>query len=105
MSPLHLRRLKLLALIGFVFYGILVARLVSIQVFGHSRLGREARGQQTSRVILEGLKKYGMLVADNGSDWFITGATDSGWSDEDLNQLKTVPGNAFEVVQSSPIMK
>ena len=59
----------------------------------------------TSKVILTALKKYGMLVADNGSDWFITGATDSGWSDEDLNQLKTVPGNAFEVVQSSPIMK
>jgi cell division protein FtsI/penicillin-binding protein 2 len=53
MSPLHLRRLKLLALIGVLFYGVIFARLVSIQVFGHARLGREARGQQTSRVILE----------------------------------------------------
>ena len=58
-----------------------------------------------SRVILTGLKKYGMIVADNGSDWFITGATDSGWDDEDLNQLKTVPGNAFEVVQTGAIIK
>jgi len=53
MSPLHLRRLKLLALIGVLFYGIIFARLVSIQVFGHAKLDREARGQQTSRVILE----------------------------------------------------
>jgi cell division protein FtsI/penicillin-binding protein 2 len=52
-SPLHLRRLKLVALIGFAFYGILFARLLSIQVFGHAKLDREARGQQTSRVILE----------------------------------------------------
>ena len=58
-----------------------------------------------SRVILTGLKKYGMFVADNGSDWFITGATDSSWDDEDLNQLKTVPGNAFEVVQTGAIIK
>ena len=53
MSPLHLRRLKRVALIGFAFYGLLLARLLSIQVFGHARLDREARGQQTSRVILE----------------------------------------------------
>src|SRR5207249_4891321 len=53
MSPLHLRRLKLLAVIGILFYGVIFARLVSIQVFGHAKLQREARGQQTSRVILE----------------------------------------------------
>lgn len=54
----------------------------------------------TSRVVLEALKKYGMFVADNGSNWYISGATDSRWDDEDLEQLKTVPGSAFEVVQS-----
>ena len=53
MSPLHLRRLKTIILIGFAFYGLLLARLLSIQVFGHGKLDREARGQQTSRVILE----------------------------------------------------
>lgn len=58
-----------------------------------------------TRVILEGLKTYGMIVADNGSDWFISGATDMRWDDEDLNQLKTVPGSAFEAVDTGPIIK
>jgi hypothetical protein len=56
-----------------------------------------------SRVILEALKQYGMIVADNGTSWYITGATDSRWVDDDLNQLKTVPGTAFEVVKSGEI--
>ncbi len=51
-----------------------------------------------ARTILEALKTYGMIVADNGTSWFISGATDSRWDDEDLNQLKEVPGSAFEVV-------
>ncbi|MBI3742016.1 MAG: S8 family serine peptidase, partial [Chloroflexi bacterium] len=58
-----------------------------------------------SRVVLNALKKYGMMVADNGSSWFISGATDSRWNDNDLNQLKTVPGNMFEVVQLGQIYK
>ena len=57
-----------------------------------------------SRVILEGLKKYGMILADNGSHWYITGASDPRWSDTDLNQLKTVPGSAFEVVYTGPTL-
>ncbi len=57
-----------------------------------------------SRVILEALKKYGLIVADNGSDWFITGASDTHWNDEDLNQLKTVPGSAFEAVYTGQII-
>ena len=57
-----------------------------------------------SRVMLNALKKYGMMVADNGSSWFISGATDPRWNDDDLAQLKTVPGSTFEVVQSGPLM-
>jgi hypothetical protein len=56
-----------------------------------------------ARVILTALKRYGMLVADNGSDWYITGGSDRRWNDEDLNQLKGVPGSAFEVVSSGRI--
>jgi hypothetical protein len=47
------------------------------------------------------LKKYGMIVADNGSNWFITGASDTRWDDNDLNVLKTVPGSAFTVVDTA----
>jgi hypothetical protein len=55
-----------------------------------------------ARVILDALKRYGLIVADNGSSWFISGATDSRWNDDDLDQLKTVPGSAFEVIQIQP---
>jgi len=56
-----------------------------------------------SLVILTALKKYGMMVADNGSSWYITGAPDPNWNDNDLNQLKQVPGSAFEVVVTGTI--
>jgi hypothetical protein len=54
-------------------------------------------------VILTALKRYGMIVADNGSSWYISGATDSRWNDNDLNQLKSVPGSAFEAVATGQI--
>jgi hypothetical protein len=57
-----------------------------------------------SRVVLEALRRYGMLLADNGSNWFISGATDTHWNDDDLNQLKSVPGSAFEAVESGPVL-
>ncbi len=57
-----------------------------------------------ARVILEALRRYGMIVADNGTSWYITGATDSRWNDDDLNQLKTVPGSAFEAVDTGEII-
>jgi len=66
------------------------------------RLGR-FHGQ--ALVILRALKRYGMLNADNGSSWFITGGSDRRWNDEDLNQLKTVPGSAFEAVQTGRIRR
>lgn len=56
-------------------------------------------------VILTAMKKYGMILADNGSSWFFTGATDPGWNDDQLNQLKSVPGNAFEAVYTGDINK
>ena len=53
----------------------------------------------SARVVLTALKKYGMFVADNGSDWYISGAPDARWNDDELNSLKAVPGGAFEVVK------
>ncbi len=56
-------------------------------------------------VILRALKRYGLIVADNGSSWYITGAPDPRWNDSDLDQLKRVPGSAFEAIASGPIRR
>ena len=58
---------------------------------------------ETNRVILRALKKYGMIVADNGSDWYISGAPDARWNDEELNELKSLVGDDFEVVEMGEI--
>ncbi|HEY7120039.1 MAG TPA: hypothetical protein VH475_25855 [Tepidisphaeraceae bacterium] len=54
-----------------------------------------------ARTIAEALKRYGMIVADNGSNWFFSGSSDRRWDDENLNQLKRIPGSAFQVVRSA----
>ncbi|MEO7454803.1 MAG: hypothetical protein ABIY52_00980 [Gemmatimonadaceae bacterium] len=56
-----------------------------------------------AQVILRAMKKYGMIVADNGSGWYFTGAPDPRWNDAKLDALKQVPSSAFEVVQMGPI--
>ncbi len=53
-------------------------------------------------VIATAFQRYGLIVADNGSNWFFQGAPDPGWNDTDLNQLKAIPGTAFEVVDTGP---
>ena len=54
-----------------------------------------------SRVILRALKRYGMILADNGSPWYITGAPHEGWDDDDLHELGELTGADFEVVDTS----
>jgi hypothetical protein len=56
-----------------------------------------------ARIILACLKKYGMIVADNGGNWFISGARWRGWNDNNLDQLKRVPGSAFQVVATGRV--
>ena len=56
-----------------------------------------------ARVVLEALKRYGMMVADNGSNWYISGAPDPGWSNDDLHTLGRVKGSDFEVVDPASI--
>ncbi len=51
------------------------------------------------QVILRAMKKYGMILADNGSNWYVSGAPDSRWNDDELNTLKAIKGSDFEVVQ------
>lgn len=53
-----------------------------------------------NRVILTALKKYGMLLADNGSSWFIQGVPNTGWSDDDLHNLTRITGKDFEAVDT-----
>ena len=50
--------------------------------------------------IAQAFKQYGMIVADNGSDWYFSGSSDKRWNDDNLNELKGIPGSAFEVVRS-----
>ena len=57
-----------------------------------------------SLVILTAFKKYGLILADNGSDFYFTGSTNTSWNDNDLNQLKSVPASAFEVVATGPVI-
>jgi hypothetical protein len=56
-----------------------------------------------ARVVLTALKRYGMILADNGSPWFVTGAPSSGWDDDDLHTLGRVTGADFEVVDTSSL--
>lgn len=57
-------------------------------------------GPQT-QVILTALKQYGMLLADNGSPWYITGAPDGSWDDDELHRLGEIRGSDFEVVDTA----
>ena len=62
-----------------------------------------ARFPAEALVILKCLKTYGMIVADNGSDWFVSGAPDARWNDDDLGTLKRIKGSDFEVVKMGPL--
>lgn len=56
-----------------------------------------------TRIVLDALKRYGMLVADNGSNWYVSGAPDPGWKNDDLHTLSRVKGASFEVVDTSSL--
>lgn len=53
------------------------------------------------QVILRAMRDYGMILADNGSPWFFSGASDIRWDDDELNELKDLRGSDFEVVDTS----
>jgi hypothetical protein len=61
-----------------------------------SHYGRQAR------VVLQALKTYGMILADNGSPWYISGASDPHFDDDDLHALGRITGADFEVVDAGP---
>jgi hypothetical protein len=55
------------------------------------------------QVILRALKTYGMIVADNGSDWYLSGVADARWNDEEINSLKQLRGRDFEVIRMTGV--
>ncbi|RLC89693.1 MAG: hypothetical protein DRI77_15470, partial [Chloroflexi bacterium] len=56
------------------------------------------------QVILQALKKYGMILADNGDSWFISGVPDERWDNDHLHELRQVHGSDFEAVDESSLM-
>jgi len=56
-----------------------------------------------ARIVLQALKTYGMIVADNGSNWYISGAPSPKWSNDDLHSLGQITGADFEVVDTSSL--
>jgi hypothetical protein len=56
------------------------------------------------QVILRAFKEYGIILADNGSSWYVSGAPDPRWDNDILHELKEIPGSAFEAVDVSSLM-
>lgn len=75
--------------------GMRVRLKASVDISGYS---------PAMQVILRALKKYGLILADNGSNWFISGAPDLRWDDDELNTLKNIKGSQFEVVKMTNIV-
>jgi hypothetical protein len=63
-----------------------------------------SRFSPAMQVVLKALKKHGMILADNGSNWYISGSPDARWNDDELNTLKGVKGSDFEVVRMGTIV-
>jgi hypothetical protein len=74
--------------------GLRVRLKASIDISGY---GKQAR------VVLQALKTYGMILADNGSPWFISGASNRRYNDDDLRGLRKIKGSDFEVVDTSSL--
>jgi hypothetical protein len=51
-----------------------------------------------ARIVLRAMREYGLIVADNGSSWYVTGAPDAGWDNDQLHTLGRITGRDFEVV-------
>ena len=64
-----------------------------------------SRFPRQSRVVLQALKRYGAIVADNGSPWYISGIPSRRWNNDDLHSLGRLPGSAWEVVDSTRLSR
>lgn len=57
-----------------------------------------------ARVVAEAMQTYGVIVADNGSPWYLSGVPDDRWDNDALQTLRTLTGSDFEAVDASPLM-
>jgi hypothetical protein len=62
-----------------------------------------ARYSKDTRVVLQAMKTYGLILADNGSPWYFQGEASNAWPAQLIAQLKTIPGSAFEAVDESSL--
>ena len=60
--------------------------------------------REDTRVVLQAMRRHGLILADNGSDWYFTGASEPGWDTALLDELKRIPAGAFEAVDASALM-
>jgi hypothetical protein len=74
--------------------GLRVRLKASIDISGFPR---------QARVVLQALKTYGMILADNGSSWYVSGAPSPKWSNDDLHSLGRITGSMFEVVDTTSL--
>jgi hypothetical protein len=58
----------------------------------------------TNKIILTAMKRYGLILADNGSAWYISGAPDARWNNDELRKLQVIAGSNFEAVDATPLM-
>lgn len=66
-------------------------------------LGGAGTTHPEAKVIVQGLCTYGMILTDNGSNYYISGTTDTRWDDDDLSYLKTIPGSDFEAIETGAL--
>jgi hypothetical protein len=64
-----------------------------------------SRFPRQARIVLRAMRQYGLIVADNGSNWYVTGAPSSGWSNDQLHTLGRLTGRDFEVVDASSLRR
>jgi hypothetical protein len=63
------------------------------------------RFPRQTRVVLRALQRYGAIVADNGSAWYVSGAPDRRWNNDDLHSMQRVKGGDFQVVDSTKLKR
>jgi hypothetical protein len=57
----------------------------------------------SAQVVAKAMQTYGLILADNGSDFYFQGEDNDGWTDEDIEPLKTIPTSAFEAITPPPL--